>query len=1095
MDSVTFIAFDNGEPVLYDTLTVHIIVSDTASKVNHPPIWQDSVITLSGCVGNALNLTLTNYCSDPDSDALTFSLIAGTPATDTISASIYTFTPTKADTGVFYPKIIAKAPSGLADTVTLHITITAAAITDNTVPTLRFLSPSKDTIISTDSAKVQVICKDASGIASLKCIVDTASFTTTKSTTADSVWSATVKGLKAGQYSTIKFIATDSSSAANKDSVSIKIKYDNDTTKPTVSLVMPSKDTVSTNAGSYMITLKCTDASGIASVIGVINSVYDTGTKETDSTYSITVSNLTQGVFDTVKITVTDNSLKANKAKTNIKIKYDSTLADAIGPVINKISGPKDTVNSASFTIVDSITDPSGIDSVYAVLNSSTTKMVLAGISNKYTYTGTLSEGANTIVVTAKDKSTVGNTSTQTILVYYRIAPTITTEPVAQIACAGTSVTFSIAATGTRPFIYKWYKGVDSVGKDSVYTISSAAVTDTGYYKVVVTNGSGAGTSASVKLTVNTVSTKPTATVSSSSICSGTSDTLKVSSGILGTGANWQWYTDMNGTAFDSGVLVIIAPSSSTTYYVRGEGTCGNSRWDSVGVTIKTTATVPTSITATSTSVTLGSSTTLSVSGGSLGTDAKWKWYTGSCGGTLIDSGNAITAKPTSTTTYYVRALGGCANTECVNTTIVVDTPPTITTQPTAQTRWVEDSVTFSVSAKGTGTLSYQWYHGSSALSGKTIAVCKIDSITGQSDSGYYKCIVKSSYGSDTSDSVKLTVSAVAAVAAGGAHSLILKTDGTLWACGYNSSGQLGIGSTIDTSIPVKITTGVKSIAAGYYQSFVLKTDGSLWACGKSGTNGTSSEKDMLYEIATGVTAISAGYLHSMIIKKGDSLWGCGYNAYGQLGAGSSISSSESDTLIKIEDSIMNVSAGDYRHTLMIKTDSTIWGCGENEGGELGLCCEEEYDPAEQLSTITGFIKCAAGGTNSLFLKNDGTIWGINYKYQLSTISVDTLVQLSTMIGFTNIFSGYGFSLFLKSNSLYACGDNSYGQLGNGTTTSITTVTQIMSDISSVSAGYYHTLIIKTDGSLWACGKNSNGQLGNGSKSSTGVLSPVRIRF
>ncbi|HAJ80135.1 MAG TPA: hypothetical protein DCO75_10225 [Fibrobacteres bacterium] len=121
-DTVVFMVVDYGYPPLSDTETVVITVKDTA---NHPPVWQDSVITLSGSVGNAINLTLIDKCSDPDSDTLTFSLIAGTPATDSIAASIYTFTPTSGDTGVFYPKIIAKDPSGLSDTVILHITITA----------------------------------------------------------------------------------------------------------------------------------------------------------------------------------------------------------------------------------------------------------------------------------------------------------------------------------------------------------------------------------------------------------------------------------------------------------------------------------------------------------------------------------------------------------------------------------------------------------------------------------------------------------------------------------------------------------------------------------------------------------------------------------------------------------------------------------------------------------------------------------------------------------------------------------------------------------------------------------------------------------
>jgi uncharacterized protein (TIGR02145 family)/uncharacterized repeat protein (TIGR02543 family) len=499
-DTVIFMVSDNGYPVMSDTRTVVITVSDTGSgTTNHPPVWQKDTINESGSTGSQIKLTLSEACSDADGDSLTYTLLPGIPVGDTIIGGVWSFTPAASDTGTYYAKIVAKDPSGFSDTLFLHLTITA---TDQQAPVLRFLSPSKDTVIGADSCVVSVICKDASGIDSLKCSVDTVSFTTTKSATADSIYTATVKGLKAGQYSTVKFIATDASSNANKDSLSISIKYDNDITKPSISLVTPPESTVSTNASSYTITLKCTDASGIASVIGVKGSVIDTGTAGTDSTYAITVSNLTQGKYDTVKITVTDKSLRANKATQNIMIKYDSTLEDKDGPTITKISGA-DTVSSASYTLVDSIYDPSGVDSVYAVLNSGT-KTILTGTDNKYTFAGTLSEGLNTIVVTAKDKSTAGNPSTQTKNVLYIVKTVITTDLSAQTACPGTAVSLSVAASGTRPLTYQWYKdnGTTSISSDSIYKISSFTLTDTGYYKVIVSNWSGVDTSASVKLSV-----------------------------------------------------------------------------------------------------------------------------------------------------------------------------------------------------------------------------------------------------------------------------------------------------------------------------------------------------------------------------------------------------------------------------------------------------------------------------------------------------------------------------------------------------------------------------------------------------------------
>jgi uncharacterized protein (TIGR02145 family)/uncharacterized repeat protein (TIGR02543 family) len=419
-DTAIFMVVDNGNPPMSDTDTVAITVSDTGSKKNRAPQWEGDTINLSGSVGSKISLTLTEACSDSDGDALTYTLMPGTPAGDTIIGGVWSFTPAAGDTETYYAKIIAKDPSGLSDTVYLHITITAV-----------------------------------------------------------------------------------------------------DTTGPTVTLVNPSTDTISTNSSSYQIKLKCIDASSIASVIGVTGSVTDTGKKSTDSIYTITVSNLTQEKYDTVNITVTDNSARANKTRLSVKIKYDPTLTDKTGPTITKISGPVDTVSAASFTLVDSIFDPSGVDSVYGKLNSGI-QTVLVGTSNKYTYTGTLSEGSNTIVITAKDKSTAGNWGTQTISVVYIKAPTITTQPTAQTACPSSSASFSVTASGTGTLTYTWYKGAIVKGTASTYTISSVTAGDTGYYKVTVSNYSGLVTSDSVKLSL----TRDTVTFNSNSGTSVSSQTI-----------------------------------------------------------------------------------------------------------------------------------------------------------------------------------------------------------------------------------------------------------------------------------------------------------------------------------------------------------------------------------------------------------------------------------------------------------------------------------------------------------------------------------------------------------------------------------------
>ena len=102
----------------------------------------------------------------------------------------------------------------------------------------------------------------------------------------------------------------------------------------------------------------------------------------------------------------------------------------------------------------------------------------------------------------------------------------------------------------------------------------------------------------------------------------------------------------------------------------------------------------------------------------------------------------------------------------------------------------------------------------------------------------------------------------------------------------------------------------------------------------------------------------------------------------------------------------------------------------------------------------------------------------------------------------SNMLAGSGYhSLFLKANyqtttsgydtTLWAMGQNTYGQLGDGTASNRTTPVQVDSNVSTVSAGAYHSLYVKTDGTLWAMGQNSNGQLGDGTTSSR--TTPLQI--
>lgn len=289
-------------------------------------------------------------------------------------------------------------------------------------------------------------------------------------------------------------------------------------------------------------------------------------------------------------------------------------------------------------------------------------------------------------------------------------------------------------------------------------------------------------------------------------------------------------------------------------------------------------------------------------------------------------------------------------------------------------------------------------------------------------------------------------------VTAGAFHSLFIKTDQTLWAMGYNLYGQIGNGTNTDPHIPVQVDSEVSKVAAGEHHSLIIKTDGTLWAMGQNEDgqlgDGTTTDRWAPVQIDSDVLEVAAGAWHSLYIKSDGSLWAMGRNNFGQLGDGST---GNKIGPVQIDSDVETI-AGGKRHSLFIKSDGSLYGMGRNAAGQLGVGenSNSNLPPDDQFTPvlIDTDVETIAGGTDhSLFTKTDGTLWTV--------------------------------------------GNNEFGQLGDGSTSSKANPVQIASDVIKVSAGNRHSLFLKTDGSLHAMGNNANGQLGDGS--TTNRHSPVHI--
>jgi alpha-tubulin suppressor-like RCC1 family protein/uncharacterized protein YjdB len=293
---------------------------------------------------------------------------------------------------------------------------------------------------------------------------------------------------------------------------------------------------------------------------------------------------------------------------------------------------------------------------------------------------------------------------------------------------------------------------------------------------------------------------------------------------------------------------------------------------------------------------------------------------------------------------------------------------------------------------------------------------------------------------------------------AGNAHSMGIKADGDLWTWGWNNHGQLGNDTNIDCNSPIHVgdDTDWVSVIGGTH-TVALKANGELWAWGDgyNGTLGLGDQTDRLVPTRVGTDSDWAavrtnGGSTTMAIKRDGGLWVCGDNYYGQLGFGD-FGQYQSKRLVPTrlgDDEWFAVSSGGG-HTLGIRQDGSLWAWGWNYYSQLGL-----DDPP------------------NIQDPNDTT-----------NLSVPVPTRVGADSDWAAIAAGYGHSMAIKTDgSLWAWGNNASGELGLGDTTRRNVPTKVgeASDWASVSARDHHTLAIRKDGSLWAWGENWYGQLGLG---------------
>ncbi len=397
-------------------------------------------------------------------------------------------------------------------------------------------------------------------------------------------------------------------------------------------------------------------------------------------------------------------------------------------------------------------------------------------------------------------------------------------------------------------------------------------------------------------------------------------------------------------------------------------------------------------------------------------------------------------------------------------------------------------------------------------------------------------------------------------IVGGADHSLALSRDGRVFAWGDDSYGQLGSGRHLFLTTPVAtILTdpgSVVGLAGGSYHTLARLRDGSVLAWGNNTSgqlgDGSVTSRGLPVKVAglTSVIALAAGERHSLAADSRGDVWAWGTNEYGRLGQGDDSTLEDSKLPIKVLQltNVKDVRAG-REHSLALTRDGKVMSWGANYSGQLG----DSTGRTRKLPVLVEFplpdvqiVAIDAANDHSFALDSLGRLWswGDNGSYQLgdsvyslrsSPLYLGGLEQKGRVRTFSTGPSGgaavladgslwvWGFYgryeeptrvtglpgsvaqvhlgdshlvITLTDGRVLTSGDNTYGQLGDGTEVSpddlvFVSPKGVTAPVTLFTSGYYHALALDASGRLMAWGDNSVGQLGNGVSISQSVPSSV----
>ncbi len=342
-----------------------------------------------------------------------------------------------------------------------------------------------------------------------------------------------------------------------------------------------------------------------------------------------------------------------------------------------------------------------------------------------------------------------------------------------------------------------------------------------------------------------------------------------------------------------------------------------------------------------------------------------------------------------------------------------------------------------------------------------------------------------------------LVCAAILVAAFLGLQSQTVRADSAV-AWGINPNGQLGDGTTTDHDTPMPVSgmdSGVTAVAAaGHFHSLAVKNGGAYaWGFNSTGQLGDGTTTTRLTPVpvsglASGVTAVAGGgfvgnpeYAQSLAVQNG-AAFAWGHNTFGQLGDGTTTTRLTPVPVSGMGSGVTAIAAGTF-HTLAVQ-NGKLWAWGSNDSGELGIgvfptglpsnSSWRYPTPVAVIGMDSGVTAVAAGRYFSLAVKEGGVYsWGRNDSGQLGDGSF--VLKTNTPQLVAGLESGATAVAAFDDISLAVAGGHAY-YWGSDTRTPVPVDPANLSNIVAVAAGYEIAYALSSDGRLWSW-RDQNGGL------------------